>query len=126
MNTPIVLAEMYGGILILVGLTALNKKYLAAVFQDIAGSTGLMWITGFVTFLIGIVSLALYSAWSSDWHVVVTVAGWATLIKGAVLTLSPQTSTALYRKTSSHTIWVGGIVGIILGAILLYLALTAG
>ncbi len=125
MNTPIILAEVYAGILIIIGLSVLNKKYMAVVFTEIAKSKALIWITGFVTVLIGIVSLAFYNTWSSNWYVIVTIAGWTALLKGIFMTLFPKTLVSLYRNAAHNNIlFLGGIISIICGCLLFYCALV--
>jgi uncharacterized protein YjeT (DUF2065 family) len=125
MNIPMVLAEFYGGLLIIVGLTALNKKYIKSIFAEIGSSSALLWITGLITFILGMMTLALYSAWTSDWRVTITIIGWLTLIKGIFMTLFPKASMTLYRKaTSNHLVVFAGAVAVVLGVILLYVGVT--
>jgi len=38
--------------------------------------------TGYITFLLGLVTVILHNLWASDWRVVITVLGWVTLLKG--------------------------------------------
>jgi hypothetical protein len=124
MNIATILAEFYGGLLILVGLTALNKKYITTIFREIAASKALLWITGLITFLLGMVTLALYSSWTSDWRVVITIIGWAALIKGIFMTLFPNASMKFYRKAmSSNALVSSAVIAIAFGIALLYIGI---
>lgn len=126
MDTSIVLAEVIGAAFVLVGLTTLNKNYITAVMGDLERSKGLTWLTGVVTFVLGAIIVGLYNVWSSDWQVVITIIGWLMILKGAFITLLPNSSMSFYRKVGSNAlIVVAGIVAIIIGLVLFYMGLTA-
>lgn len=38
--------------------------------------------TGYITFLLGLVTVVLHNVWVMDWRVSITVLGWITLLKG--------------------------------------------
>ena len=38
--------------------------------------------TGYVTLLMGLVTVILHNVWVANWKVVITILGWSTLIKG--------------------------------------------
>jgi hypothetical protein len=126
MNVATVLAEVIGAAFILVGLTTLNKKYITAVLSDLEKSKGLTWLTGVVTFLLGAITLGLYNTWSSDWQVVITIIGWLMVLKGAFITLLPNTSMKFYRKVGSNAVVVvAGVVAIVIGLVLFSIGFTA-
>jgi len=126
MNTPSILAEVIGAVLILTGITAVNKKYITQVMSGLEGSKALSWTVGLITFLMGAVVVALYDVWNSSWEVLVTIIGWLMIIKGAFITLFPNSSMPLYKKVAnSSLVIVAGVIAIIVGLILFYLGLTA-
>jgi hypothetical protein len=98
MNIANTLAVLMGSALVIMGITLFNKSYFNAVMTDLANSKGLLWVTGFITFVMGMVIVALYNVWSADWRVLVTLLGWLTLIKGAVIMLFPSSMMLLYRR----------------------------
>jgi hypothetical protein len=122
MNIANTLAVLMGSALVIVGITLFNKSYFNAVMTDLANSKGLLWITGFITFVMGTVIVALYNVWSADWRVLVTLLGWLTVMKGAVIMLFPSSMTLLYRRfLSNHLLTYSGIYALILGGLLLLL-----
>ena len=126
MSAPNILANLFGAMLVLVGLTVFNKPYITAAMDELARSKALTWLTGLFTFVIGVVSVSFYHALSSDWRVVVTIFGWLTVLKGAFIALFPATSIALYRRIMTGTfLTVAGVVAIVLGLIVLYLGMTS-
>ncbi|HAK53772.1 MAG TPA: hypothetical protein DCM54_17980 [Gammaproteobacteria bacterium] len=38
--------------------------------------------TGYITLLLGLVTVIAHNVWVADWRVIITVLGWTTLIKG--------------------------------------------
>lgn len=123
MDASLVLAEIFGGLFVFTGLSALNRRYLISVIEEMSRNKALVWLTGFVTFGIGLASLSVYSAWPDNWRVIITLIGWLMLIKGAYIALAPDTSMRFYRKMISETLLsVVGVVAIIIGLVLFYLA----
>ena len=123
MNIANTLAVLMGSALVIVGITLFNKSYFSAVMTDLANSKGLLWVTGLITFVMGMVIVALYRAWSADWRVLVTLLGWLTVIKGAVIMLFPSSMMLLYRKfLSKRLLTYSGIYALVLAALLLFLA----
>ena len=125
MNIANTLAVLMGSALVIVGITLFNKSYFNAVITDLANSKGLLWVTGFITFVMGTVIVALYNVWSADWRMLVTLLGWLTVIKGAVIMLFPSSMTLFYRRfLSNHLLIYSGVYALVLGGLLLFLGLT--
>ncbi len=125
MNIANTLAVLIGSALVIVGITVFNKSYFNAVMADLANSKGLLWVTGLITFVMGTVIVALYNVRSADWRVIVTLLGWLTVIKGAVIMLFPSSMLLFYsRFLSDHLLTYSGIYAVVLGGVLLFLGLT--
>jgi hypothetical protein len=125
MNIANTLAMLMGSALVIVGITLFNKSYFAAVMTDLANSKGLLWVTGLITFVMGMVIVTLYNVWSADWRVLITLLGWLTVIKGAVITLFPSSMMLFYRRfLSNHLMTYSGVYALVLGGLLLFLGLT--
>jgi hypothetical protein len=124
MNIANTLAVLMGTTLVILGITVFNKPYFNAVMTDLANSKGLVWITGLITFVVGMVIVALHNVWSADWRVIVTLLGWLTVVKGAVILLFPSSMLLLYRRfLSDRLLTYSGIYAVVLGALLLFLGL---
>jgi hypothetical protein len=124
MNIANTLAVLMGTTLVILGITVFNKPYFNAVMTDLANSKGLVWITGLITFVMGMVIVALHNVWSADWRVIITLLGWLTVIKGAVILLFPSSMLLLYRRLlSDRLLTYSGIYAVVLGALLLFLGL---
>jgi hypothetical protein len=91
----------------------------------LANNKGLLWVTGLITFVTGTVIVALHNVWSADWRVLVTLLGWLTVVKGAVILLIPSSMMLFYRRfLSDHLLTYSGIYALVLGGFLLFLGVT--
>jgi threonine/homoserine/homoserine lactone efflux protein len=122
MDTTIILARISGFICLLLGLSIMNKKFMAGVIDELLNSKALFWFIGFVAAVIGTIMLAFYSTWNAHWPVLITILGWLALLKGIAIMLMPgYMNRSVYRKfKTSGIIMFSGIIGIIFGLILLY------
>lgn len=116
------LAQALGIIFLVGGLAALfSQKSMSAAIDEVIGSHALSWIWGFINLLFGATIVGLHGAWSSDWRVILTVAGWGGILKGVLFMLFPNSARALYRKCNTPgVLMTSGIVAIALGLFLLY------
>ncbi len=89
--------------------------------SDLVGNKRLLWLTGLITFVMGAVIVALHNVWSADWRVLVTLLGWLTAIKGAVILLFPSSMLRIYRRfLSNHLLTYSGIYALVPGGLLLF------
>ena len=59
MNIANTLAVLIASAPVIVGITVFNKSYFNAVMTDLVNNKGLLWVTGLITFVIGLVIVAL-------------------------------------------------------------------
>ncbi|MCL5433181.1 MAG: hypothetical protein M1524_03675 [Patescibacteria group bacterium] len=81
MEISIFLARFWGSLFIILGLSSLGAKFLDRVIQYTDDKT-ITVSTGYITFLLGLVTVILNNIWVFDWRIVITILGWTTLIKG--------------------------------------------
>ncbi len=121
MDYSIVLARFFGILFVVLGLSLINRKSFKRVMDGLAANPSLLWGTGFVTSIIGAATVSLYDVWTADWNVAITLIGWLSVLKGAMLMLFPKFTMSLYGKLKSPGIYVfGGIVAFVVGVCLLY------
>ena len=115
-------AKILGMIFLAGGLNALfSRKAMSTAIGGVTENLALFWVWGFINLLFGATIVALYSTWSSDWRVIVTISGWAGVIKGAFLMLFPNSAIGLYRASNKpRVLTVSGIIAMLLGLLLLY------
>lgn len=85
------LARFWGGIGLVFSLIFLLKRdFLKNLLSEFDHLGPLSAAMGFVSVMIGIASLSLYAKWTLDWRVIITIFGWATLIKGVRILVVPN------------------------------------
>jgi len=76
--------------------------------------------------LIGLVLVLTHNVWVWDWMVIITVLGWAALIKGAVILLLPKSMEYFQGWFKTKTLlMIASLVAIILGVVLGYFGFFA-
>ena len=121
MNLVSVLAEIIGAVLVLVGLSVLSGRSRGLFLDGLFGNRAVLWLAGFVTFVLGAVVVALDNVWSSGWQVVIPIVGCLMMLKGVFLSVFPGTATAFYRKMCTEGL--GTAAGILAGCLGLVLVL---
>ena len=85
--------------------------------------SGLLWVTGVFTMLLGLAVVLAHNRWSGGWFpVMVTIYGWLGTIKGLVFVWLPSSAqTALYQSFHfEQAFYPVLIVALALGGILIY------
>jgi hypothetical protein len=91
MTTSFLLAKVLGIIYVVLGVGVLvNFRTLPQAVDDFFKNTGLTFLGGLVTAIIGLVIIALHNVWQGHWSLIITILGWFALVKGAVLIIRPQ------------------------------------
>jgi uncharacterized protein YjeT (DUF2065 family) len=125
MNSSAVLAQIIGAIFLVGGLQALfHWKSMSDAIEKAVQEYALMWIIGLISLTLGSTIVALQNLWVSDWRIVVTIIGWAGILKGALIMLFPDLAKSMYHACSTRTILMSsGIVATVVGVFLLYMGL---
>jgi len=116
-------AKIYGPCCLLVGLGMFfRKKTYIKLMEDFAKDSALALYGGFFALAIGITIVLLHNVWQLNWTVVITLLGWAAIIKGAWLILFPDAIEGFveaYTK-NENLMTVHSIAALIIGAGLTY------
>ena len=122
MDTSIVLAQIWGIVFVILGLSMLlNKKWTAVAIEEMTQNQGIIWLAGLITLVMGVVLVTLNNVWTSGLPLIITILGWLTLIKGAFILLFPNFSITYYKKVNKGNIFTwGGLIVLILGLILFF------
>ncbi|MBN2585646.1 hypothetical protein JXA59_03325 [Patescibacteria group bacterium] len=81
MEVSIFFAKLWGSFFLAFGLLALITKQLGRTIE-MTEDKAFVIATGYISFLMGLVTVILHNVWVADWTVVITVLGWGTMIKG--------------------------------------------
>lgn len=119
------LAQVVGPLMVLIGLGVLfNPTTFSLMMEEMnSGKQYLvLFVTGAVTTILGLLVVLSHNVWVWDWSLLITLLGWATLIKGAVMLLFPKASMAISRfyQGKSGLVVGAGLVGLVIGLVLSY------
>lgn len=116
-----IFAQLFGMVFVVLGLSmAFNKRWTANAVEELFKNQGLMWLAGFMTLLLGAMTITLNNVWTSGLPFWITLLGWLTFLKGAMILLFPQVTHAYYKNMSKGNAFVyGGIFVFLLGAVLM-------
>jgi len=124
MEPTIILAKFWGWFLITSCLLFFVRKKSLEELIELVKNRSLMIVFGYFSFVLGLVSVILHNLWTADWRVVITIFGWAALIKGVVAIgfseLSQKWVEKITNKNLLMRIWL--VIGILFGAWLLWLS----
>lgn len=81
MDISIFFARFWGSLFMILGLLSVGAKLLGRVIKYTEDKT-ITISTGYITFLLGLVTVILHNLWVNDWRIAITILGWATLLKG--------------------------------------------
>jgi len=77
--------------------------------------------TGYITLLMGLITVILHNVWVASWEVVITILGWSTVIKGIMKIGFPEKihkEAQRFKKKQA----VSAVILLILGAWLMWMS----
>ncbi|MFA5142237.1 MAG: hypothetical protein WC471_04675 [Candidatus Woesearchaeota archaeon] len=120
MDVSIILARFWGSLFIILGLLSMSAKLLGRII-NYTKDRSITITTGYVTFLLGLITVILHNVWTWDWRVAVTILGWTTLIKGVLKIGFPEhvhKKAQMFKK--QQKLW--GFVIFLIGAVFFWMS----
>jgi len=122
MQNALLLASIFGPLMAIVGLwTLLYHENMMKVVNSIKSTPALFYMTGWMSLLIGLIIVSQYNVWSMTLAVLVTLLGWAMIIRGILALFIPQLLVKLTMGKPSYC-KVMGFVPFIWGLLLCWFA----
>lgn len=81
MDITIFFARLWGSYFIIFGLLFIITRQLGKTIE-MTDNKFFVISTGYITLIMGLVTVILHNVWVVDWRVVITILGWSTVIKG--------------------------------------------
>ena len=110
----IYLARFWGSLFIILGLMSVCAGFLGRIIK-FTDNKVITITTGYITFLLGLITVVLHNLWVWDWRVTITILGWATLIKGIEKITLPERvnrKAQMFKKLQ----WFWGLIIFLIGA----------
>ena len=97
-----------------------NRDTYGVIMAEFAESRALIYLSGTIALVTGIVFVHFHNLWVADWRVLITAIGWLSIMKGVVRLLYPQIVRKAGRRFANNTnLMTGsGVVILVLGAFL--------
>lgn len=127
MNFEIMIAQVAAIIYLSVAIGFLfNGKHYKDLIKDFFGNKGLLYLAGFITVIIGYIIIQKHNVWEYSWVVLVTLIGWAALIKGVLLLAFPDVMMAMSKPFMKKDVTITiSIITLILGLVFGYYGFLA-
>jgi len=97
----------------------LNKKSLTLLIEISKNDTFNM-LSGFVSFMLGLITILIHNVWTNDWRTAVTLIGWIALIKGIVRIWNPKLTGDMITKMNGPVIKIIILLGLVGSLYLVY------
>lgn len=121
MEITIFFAQLWGAFFLVFGALFIITGQLGRTIE-MTEDKAFVISTGYISFLMGLVTVILHNVWVWDWPVVITVLGWSTMVKGIMKIGFPDTiqkQAQRFRKKQ----WLSAVFLMILGAWLLWMGI---
>ena len=119
METSIFIAQLYGIICIVIGVSILrNQNHYRDMMNDMMRNSTILYFGGVMALTVGFLIIKFHNVWESNWTVLITIVGWAALIKGAALLIAPNCMNGMVRFWQQRMQFAGLFtlgIGLVLG-----------
>ena len=128
METSIFIARIFGLCYLIIGVGFLfNRKAFQRIMEDFCKNAALGFYGGMLALVVGIVIILTHNVWVANWTVIITIIGWAGLIKGIWMIVFPDTVSRFMQAYRNKTLMlIHSIAAIALGAVLTYFGFFSG
>lgn len=121
METTIFFARLWGSFFIVFGALFIITGQLGKTIE-MTDNKAFVISTGYITFLMGLVTILLHNVWVWGWPVIITVLAWSTLIKGIMKIGWPEVIHKQAQRFKKKQMVSAGFL-ILLGGYLFYMSL---
>ncbi len=128
MQTSLFIAKLLGPIFLVVGVALLSRpEAFRSLLREFVASGVLMYLAGFFGLLGGLALILTHNVWALDWRVLITLIGWASLVRALVTIFAPQWIASIGAKLIElrGVFAVAAAIDLVIGAILSYFGYSA-
>ena len=122
METSIFLAKVIGLSGAISTLAILIRyRAFAEMEEQASKSPVILYLSGFTFVILGSLLVSSHQVWTGDWRVIITIVGWALLIKGILRIFFPELVIKLLaRKKNNRNFMIAEVVVLFVSLYLLY------
>jgi len=89
MEISIFFARLWGSFFIIFGLLFIITRQLGKTIE-MTDNKAFVISTGYITLLMGLITVILHNIWEPNWKLAITLLGWSTVIKGIMKVGFPE------------------------------------
>lgn len=122
MELTVLLSKIFGVYMIIAGIAVFfNRRHLMVGIVAMAKERFAQLVAGILAVLMGLILVNIHNVWSTAPAIVVSLIGWAALLKGVLYLFLPEAQLAKLVKGLTERTWytVDGVLALLVG---LYLA----
>ncbi len=103
MQTSIFIAKLLGLIYVVVGIALLSKpQAFRTLLQEFLESRVIIYLAGVLGLLGGLALVLTHNVWAFDWRLIITLVGWASVVRAIVTIFLPQQIVSIGSKLLKH------------------------
>ena len=128
MPTSLFIAKLIGPIFLVVGVALLARlEAFRALLREFVTSAISLYMAGFFGLLGGLALILTHNVWALDWRVLITLIGWASLVRALVTIFAPQWIASIGAALIEFrgVFAVAAAIDLVIGAILSYFGYSA-
>ena len=111
-------AQLWGSFFVVFGVLFIVTRQLGRTIE-MTDDKAFVISTGYITFLMGLVTVLLHNIWVWDWRVTITVLAWSTVIKGITKIGWPDTIHQQAQRFKNRQ-WLSAVILLVFGVWLLW------
>lgn len=115
-------ASFYGFHLIIMALLMIGRKDFLYQIIEVVENKKTSILLGFIALFLGLATVILHNEWVAEQKVIITIIGWAALVKGILLIGWPGMFSEFTKKITGKFYWPWSIIALALGIYLVYVA----
>ena len=121
-EVSIFFARLWGSFFLIFGALFIVTRQLGKTIE-MTDDKGFVISTGYITLLMGLVTVILHNVWVWNWTVIITVMGWSTLIKGIMKIGFPET---IHKQAQRFKVkqWLSAVFLMVLGGFLMWMSFS--
>lgn len=124
MGTTIFLAELWGPVLLAIGVGFfVSREYYTQIYRDLEKNSFMLFIFGIFAMGASIAQILFHNTWDTLPEIVISILGWGTLIKGTLFVVFPSFVSQAGQWWVRHSaVWLAGVLMLLVGGYLTWFA----
>lgn len=122
MITVSLFAQTFGVLFLIIGLAMIiHREYYTSLLEEAGKSKLFPFFGAIFAILVGTGILHFQNSWQWEWPVLITIIGWAGVLKGTFFLLCPRGTMSLMENIIRipYLLLFGGFICVILGGVLI-------